>query len=92
MGMKDCIKSFCSNPRERLHDSYSSMIESGQETALASQTVIIRTYSQLTKMEREREREREVGNRVRRRREVAEEGGQEGGDWGDAGVGGIGPA
>ncbi|CAJ1068513.1 hypothetical protein EYF80_036779 [Xyrichtys novacula] len=42
------------------------MIESGQETALASQTVIIRTYSELTKMERERERERGSEKECRR--------------------------
>lgn len=60
----------------RLHAFYFSMIESGQETALASQTVIIRTYTELTKMERERGRGGGVGlgeggrwqNREERRR------------------------
>lgn len=36
-------------------------------------------------MDREREQEGEIG--VGRRREVTEEGGEEGGDWGVVGVG-----
>lgn len=66
------------------------MIESGQETALAFQTVIIRTYTGVTKMERERERERwgigvKAGGRWQKREDR-----REGGDWGDVGVGGGG--
>lgn len=38
-------------------------------------------------METEKKREREWGAGVRRRREVTAEGGKEGGDWGDVGVG-----
>lgn len=69
-----------------LHAAYFSMIESGQETALASQTVIIRTYSELTKMERGRE----LGSGVRGRREVAKREGAEG--IGVMRGGGVGPA
>lgn len=86
------FRAFFGDSRVRLHASYFSMIESGQETALASQTVIIRTYTELTKMERGTE----MGSGLRGRREVAEErGGREGGSEG-IGVmcvcGGVGPA
>lgn len=68
---------------------YFSMTESSLETALASQTVIIRTYSELTKMgERQRGGERDGERGVGSRREVTEERGEEGGsEWVSEGIG-----
>ena len=59
------------SPRARLPTFYFSMIESIQETALASQTAIIRTYTELTKSG-----EGGLGYRGKRRRGFGESGGR----------------